>query len=141
MQKDRIINSALNAALKAAIESGDSRIKKLNNSDTLDLVEFIINHHLLCIRDEMLSGETRVIIPKIGAFTKNNNKAIFNDIKSSVLEKHGYSEWIDVPKPLRTSILQEINIIAKEKFQRIKQAKRFNAIEVLNPNGEILKKS
>jgi hypothetical protein len=140
VRKDRIITSALNAAVEAANESGDSRIKKLNNSDTLDLVTLIINHHTMCIRDEMLSGEDRVIIPKIGAFTKNNNKAIFNDIKKTVLNKHGYSDWIDVPKPLRPSILREINLIAKDKFQSIKRAKKVKAIDVLNENNISFKK-
>ena len=140
MKKDRIIKSAINKAIVSAKDSGDARIKKLNDSDIGDLIELIIDHHVHCLKDEMLSGETRVIIPKIGSFTKKNNKAIFNKIKNEVLQKHGYSNWSDVPKIERNAIIREINTIAKVKFKSIKDAKRIKAVDMANDVSRAINK-
>lgn len=124
MNKSRILKSAIACGVKAAKETGDINIKSLSDEELEGLVELMVDYQLLCVKEEMLSGEVRAVIPKIGSFTKKVNKKIMYDIQKKVLDKHGFDVWYDVPKEMRPHINQEIERIAKDKFQRMKKAKR-----------------
>lgn len=140
MRKDRIIKGAIKTTIDKVKECDDCRTNTLNNSDVEDLINIIIEHHVHTMRCEMLSGEHRVIIPKIGSFSKTSNKAIFNKIKSETLERNGYSNWSDVPSENRSAIITEINSIAKVKFKSIKTAKRNKAVDKAKQISEIINK-
>lgn len=132
MLKDRITNGALKAGIAAAKSTNDTRIAKLTDSQINQLVETIVDYHVVCITDEMLSGETRSIIPKIGSFTRKANKAILTGIQKSVLQERGYKCWSDVPYSERASVRADVNAISMAKFKQIKHDKRNNAVNIAN---------
>lgn len=130
MQKDRIINGGIAKAVAAIKSNGAYKLTKVDNSILSEMVEVILTHQIECVKDEMLNGEIRAVIPKIGSFTKNPKKAIYFEIQNNVLQKHGFSNWHDIPKDLKYGIKSEIDKEATLKFRSIKRAKRNKAIDM-----------
>lgn len=135
MIKDRTINNAIEVTYQKLLsESDDKLITERNKDKVCEVIEKIIDFQIDVIKQDMLQGATRVVLPRIGKFTKNPNKAILREIRKTVCSEMGYDTFSQMPSDLRTEFKIKVSELALVEFserKRIRQMQLADTVEQL----------
>ena len=131
MKQDRITRGVISDTYDRIKDVPDIRITKRSKEDVSVVIEQIVDFQLAALKQDMLNGDKRVIIPKIGKFTYNENKEIIKRIRHNVCKEFGFDRFNDLPDEMKADAKNRVNELSLIEFSKRKRIREQETLKTI----------